>query len=114
MLLTATPLTAGLISIGIIDAVASANEALMEVLGTEINKNSRLVMALDIFNVIPLFNLIIIYVLCSKISNLFSPRINDKYPYLLKSVLTNQVVTPNTQNTISPGSPKYMGMDKSK
>jgi hypothetical protein len=32
MLLTATPLTAGLISIGIIDDVASANEALMEVL----------------------------------------------------------------------------------
>jgi hypothetical protein len=55
------------ISIGIIDDVASANEALMDVLVTEINKNSRLVMAtLDIFNVIPLFNLIIIYVLCSK------------------------------------------------
>ena len=114
MLLTATPLTSGLISIGIID-VASANEALMEVMGTAIHKNSRLVMVtLDIFNVIPLFNLIIIYVICSKISNLFSPRLNDKYPYLLKAVLTNQIVTPNTQNTISPGSPKYMGMDKSK
>ena len=42
---------------------------------------------LDIFNVIPWFNLIIIYVLSSKISNLSSPRINSKYPYLLKYVL---------------------------
>lgn len=80
-------MTAGLISIAIIDDVASANEALMEVLVTEINKTSRLVMTtLDIFNVIPLFNLIIIYLLCSKISNLSSPRINAKYPYLLNYV----------------------------
>jgi len=69
-----------LISIGIIDDVAWANEALMVVLVIEINKNSRLVMAtLDIFNVIPLFNLIIIYVLYSKISNLSSPIIMDLY-----------------------------------